>query len=59
MDLIVLDLGLNVNILRKKTWESMGNPKLVWSPIQLRLAIQLKVLPINQLPKALVEVEGL
>ena len=41
MDFIILDMGSDVNIMKKQTWESMGNPKLVWSPIQLRLAIQL------------------
>ena len=35
MDFIILDLGSDVNILTKKTWERMGNPKLVWSPIHL------------------------
>jgi hypothetical protein len=32
---VMLDLGSDVNILPKKTWESMGKPKLVYSPIQL------------------------
>ena len=38
MDFIILDLGLDVNILTKQTWENMGNPNLVRSHIQLRLA---------------------
>ena len=59
MDFIILDMGSDVNILKKQTWEIMWNPKLVCSPSQLRLAIQLKVLPIGQLPEVLVEVEGL
>ena len=50
MDFIIVNLGSNVDILTKKTWESMGNPKLVCSPIQLRLANQLKVMPIGRLP---------
>jgi hypothetical protein len=33
MDGVMLDLGSNVNILPKKSWEVMGKPKLVWSPI--------------------------
>ena len=37
---IILDLGLEVNVLTKKTWEQMGKPTLEWSPIQLRLANQ-------------------
>ena len=47
MDFIILDLGSYINILTKQTWESMGNPKLVWSAIQLRLANLLKVIPID------------
>ena len=30
---IILDLGSEVNILTKKTWEQMGKPTLEWSPI--------------------------
>ena len=37
---IILDLGLEVNVLTKQTWEKMGKPTLEWSPIQLRLANQ-------------------
>ena len=37
MDFIILDLGSYVNILTKQARESMGNPILVWSPIQLIL----------------------
>jgi hypothetical protein len=35
MDGVMLDLGSDVNILPKKSWELMGKPNLVWSPIQL------------------------
>ena len=35
MDYIILDLGSDVNILTQQTWESMGKPRLDWSPIQL------------------------
>ena len=37
----------------------MGKPRLIWSPVQLRLANQLKVLPIGRLAQVLVEIEGL
>ena len=30
---IILDLGSEVNILTKQTWEQMGKPTLDWSPI--------------------------
>jgi len=29
------DLGSDVNILPKKTWEAMGKPQRKYSPIQL------------------------
>ena len=47
MDYIILDLGFDVNILVRQTWKSMGKSRLEWSPIQLRLANQSKVLPIG------------
>jgi hypothetical protein len=37
MDGVMLNLGSNVNTLLKKSWDSMGKPNLVWSPIQLKL----------------------
>ena len=30
---IILDLGSEVNVLNKQTWEQMRKPKLEWSPI--------------------------
>jgi hypothetical protein len=33
MDGVMLDLGPELNILPKKSWEVMGKPKLVWMPI--------------------------
>ena len=36
----------------------MGNPKIVWSLVQLRLENQLKVLLVGWLPRVSVEVEG-
>ena len=40
MDEVILDLGSEVNVLTKQTWELMGKPKLRYSTIQLRLANQ-------------------
>ena len=37
----------------------MGKPRLDWSPIQLRLANQAKVLPIGRLSNVTVDVKGL
>ena len=39
-EMVILDLGSEVNVLTKKTWEQMGSPKLARSPIHLRLANQ-------------------
>jgi hypothetical protein len=30
---VMLDLGSDVNILPKKTWEALGKPQLTYSPI--------------------------
>ena len=35
MDYIILDLGSDVNILMRQTWESMGKTHLDRSPVQL------------------------
>ena len=59
MDYIILDLGSDVNILTRQTWESMGKPCLDCSPIQRHLANQAKVVPIRQLSNVIVDVEGL
>ena len=37
----------------------MGKPCLDWSPIQLRLSNQAKLLPIGRLSNVIVDVEGL
>ena len=34
---IILDLGIEVNVLTKQSWEQRGKPTLEWSLIQLRL----------------------
>ena len=47
MNYIVLDMGSDVDIITRQTWEIMGKKRLVWSPIQLRLANKSKVLPIS------------
>ena len=59
MDCIILNLGSNVNILTRQTWKIMGKPPLEWSPIQLRLANQEKVLPIGRLSQVQVDIQGL
>ena len=59
MDYIMLYLRADINILTRHTWEIMGKLCLEQSPIQLRLANQLKVLPIGRLIQFSIDVEGL
>ena len=33
MDEVILDLGFEVNVHTKQTWEIMGRPKLSYTPI--------------------------
>ena len=56
MDYIILDLGSNVNILTRQTWEIMGKPPIEWSPIQLRLANKAKVLLVGRLGQVQVDI---
>jgi hypothetical protein len=58
MDGVMLDLGSDVNILPKKSWEVMGKPKLVWLPIKLRLSNKYNIYPIGRLEQVEVNIEG-
>ena len=58
MDEVVLDLGLEVNVLAKQTCELMGRPKLRYSPIQLILANQQRVCPMGRLSNIPVDIDG-
>jgi hypothetical protein len=55
---IILDLGYDVNVLPKKTWKCMGDPTLGYSPVQLKLANQHRVLPIDILKGVIVDLDG-
>ena len=55
---VILDLGSEVNVLTKKTWEQMGSPQLVRSPIHLRLANEQRVSPLGRLSQVLVDIDG-
>jgi hypothetical protein len=55
---IILDLGSEVNVLPKKTWEAMGEPTLGYSPIELKLENQHRVVPIGILKGILVDLAG-
>jgi hypothetical protein len=58
MGKIILNLGSEVNVLPKKTWKCMGEPTLGYSPIQLTLANQQRVLPIGILRGVKVDLNG-
>jgi hypothetical protein len=49
IDYVVLDLGSEVNVMTKKTWALMGKPKLIYSPIRLRMANQQDFNPFGRL----------
>ena len=58
MNDIILDLGSEVNVLTKQTWEQMGKPTLEWSLIQLTLANQQKIVPLGRFPSVPVDIDG-
>jgi hypothetical protein len=58
MDRVMLDLGSDMNIFPKKSWEVMGKLKLVWFPIHLCLVNQYKIYPISRLELVEVDIEG-
>ena len=53
---IMLDLGSDVNILPKKTWEALGKPRLKYSPIQLIMENQYCIFPIGRLENMEIDV---
>ena len=55
---VILDLGSDVNVLTKQTWEQMGKPTLAWSPIQLRLANQQKIMPLGIFLSVQIDIAG-
>ena len=58
MEQVVLDIGSKVNVMTKKTWEAMGQPALKWSPVQLRMANKVKVVPLGRLPCVPIDLDG-
>jgi hypothetical protein len=55
---IILDIGSEVNVLPKNTWQCMGEPTIGYSPIMLKLANQHRVLPIGRLKGVTVDLDG-
>jgi hypothetical protein len=58
IDYVVLDIGLEVNVMTKKTWALMGKPNLICSPIKLRMANQQAVSPFGRLEHVPVHING-
>jgi hypothetical protein len=58
IDYVVLDLGSEVNVMTKQTSALMGKPKLIYSPIRLRMANQQAVIPFGRLEHVLVDIDG-
>ena len=56
MDQVILDLGSGVNVLPKKTWQRMGEPKLEWSTIQLCMANQQKIILLGRFPRVMIDI---
>ena len=59
VDFVILDLGSDVNILKRQTWKDMGSPMLSWCLVQLWLANHARVTPIDWVPHLAVEVQGM
>jgi hypothetical protein len=55
---VVLDLGSEVNVMMKKTWALMGKPKLIYSPIRLRMANQQAISPFGRLEHVPMDIDG-
>jgi hypothetical protein len=55
---IILDLRSEVNVLPKNTWKCMGEPTLGYSPVQLKIANQHRVLPIGRLKGVTIDLDG-
>ena len=58
MDEVVFDLGSEVNVMTKQIGEIMAKPKLAFSPIQLRLANQQRVIPLGRLSSVPLDLDG-
>jgi hypothetical protein len=51
----MLDLGSDVNILPKKTWEALEKTRLMYSPIQLIMENQYCIFPISRLENMVID----
>jgi len=51
-------MGSDANVLPKQTWENMGRPVLQWSPIQLHMENQQKLIPLGYLYGVTLDIKG-
>jgi hypothetical protein len=58
IDYVVLDLGSEVNVMMKQTWALMGKPKLIYSPIRLRMANRQAIIPFGRLEHVPMDIDG-
>ena len=58
MDQVILDLESDANVLPKQKWQRMGENKLEWSTIQVRMVNQQNIIPLGRLPKITVDITG-
>jgi hypothetical protein len=58
MGYVILDIGSEVNVLPKATWQCMGEPTLGYSTVQLKIENQHRVLPIGRLKGVTVDLDG-
>jgi hypothetical protein len=58
VDNVILDLGYDVNVIPRKTWDMIGKPKIVWSLVQLRLVNQHKIISTGRLKRVPVNIDG-
>jgi hypothetical protein len=56
IEYVVLDLGSEVKVMTKQTWALMGKPKLIYSPIRLRMSNQQVVNPFGRLEHVPVDI---
>ena len=59
MEDVKLDLGYDMDILLKRSWNFMGRPKLVWCPIQLRLANHYRIYHVGRLQNVEINIDGI
>jgi hypothetical protein len=58
IDYVVLDLGSKVNVMTKQTWALMGKPKLIYSPIRLKMANQQSLSPFGRFEHVSMDIDG-